>query len=114
MENVNTWLAALVAVFSVLAGMAAMLRAVVNTLDSRIDARIATHLGPTNDRIDATDARIEEQGRSLSERIDALSARMDAFDTKLDHVAEVVDLRLKPLEEDMALVKRHLLGSPAA
>ncbi|WP_460786970.1 hypothetical protein [Nocardioides maradonensis] len=96
----NTWLAAAVAVITVLAGTAAMLRWVVHNLDTRIDRRIGDHLLPLQVRIDG--------------RIDALSTRMDAFETKLDHVAEVVDLRLKPLEEDMALVKRHLLGLPAA
>ncbi|KAA1421871.1 hypothetical protein F0U44_06280 [Nocardioides humilatus] len=52
---------------------------------------------------------------SLDARIDAkLDAKLSPLESKVDHIAEVVDLRLRPLEEDMRLVKQHLLGTPAA
>lgn len=103
METVNTWIAMAVSVMAVLGGVAGMLGWLAHTLD----AQIPQQLGPTN-------APIEAQEQSLQARIDHLDRRMDDFDVKLDHVSKVLDLRLRPLEQDMALIKRHLLGSPAA
>lgn len=122
MESVNTWIAVAVGVITVLAGMAAMFRSTIRALDGRIDVRLGAgldaRLPPMEARIDARidglSDRLDGRIDGLSDRIDRLSTRMGGFDIKLDHLAEVVDLRLKPLEQDMDLIKRHILGLPAA
>lgn len=96
MDTVNEWVGLAVGVIGVLAGVAALLRWTVSQLDSRIDAKLSAGLNPINRRLDALDVKI------------------DRVEERVDHVAVVVDLRLRPIEADMALVKQRLLGTPAA
>lgn len=100
MDAVNAWLGLALGMFGVLAGVAAMLRwtaaQVIRSLDERIDTKL-----------DALESKIDA-------KLAPINRRLDALESKVDHLAEVVDLRLRPLEEDMRLVKQHLLGTTAA
>lgn len=104
MDAVNAWLGLALGMFGVLAGVAAMLRwtaaQVIRSLDERIDTKLDTKLDALESKIDA--------------KLAPINRRLDALEVKVDHLAEVVDLRLRPLEEDMRLVKQHLLGTTAA
>ena len=136
MDTVNAWIGLALGVIGVLAGVGAMLRWaagwLLRGLDIRIDTKLATFetkldatldaafdikLSPIHRRLDGIDTRldgIDTRLDGIDTRLDGIDGRIDRLDAKVDHIAEVVDLRLRPLEADMALVKQHLLGTPAA
>lgn len=89
--------------FSVLALMHRSVKAGLDGLAARIDAQ--------NIRIDAQGkelgSRIDAQGERLESKIDAQGAVMAANFADVDH-------RLSNLEDDMRLVKAHLIGQRSA
>ena len=125
MDSVNEWVGLLLGVVGVLTGVGAMLRwtsaSMLRTLDARIEATLESKLesklgsmfdaklAPILHRLDALEARVA----ALETRADRLEAKVVALDVKVGHIAEVLDLRLRPVESDMRLVKQHLLGTPA-
>lgn len=89
-----------------IAALAGSFDARFETVDARFDAVDA--------RFDAVDARFD----TVDARFDALESRLDA---RIDHVAEVagirldaIDHRLGAVEDDLKIVKAHLLRHPAA
>ncbi len=93
MDAVNDWTGALLGAIGVIAAGVAAARWLVTTLTKQMRVVAAETVAAT---------------------VGPLEARLDGLETKVDHLAEVVDLRIRPLESDMALIKQHLLGSPAA
>ncbi len=93
MDAVNDWTGALLGAIGVIAAGASSARWLVTTLTKQMRVVAAETVAAT---------------------VGPLEARLDGLETKVDHLAEVVDLRIRPLESDMALIKQHLLGSPAA
>ncbi|MDQ6525040.1 hypothetical protein RB608_15580 [Nocardioides sp. LHD-245] len=82
--------------------------------EARLGGRIDALEARTDARFDAVDARFG----AVDSRFDQLEKRLDA---KIDHVAEVlgvridsVDHRLGSVEDDLRIVKAHLLRHPAA
>lgn len=53
------------------------------------------------------------EGR-ISAQIERLDGRITVLDTKVDALAESTDRRLTHLESDVAVIKQHLFGAPAA
>jgi archaellum component FlaC len=85
-------------------------------IDQRFDG-IDRRLDGIDQRFDGIDRRldgIDQRFDGIDRRLDGIDADIQRLDTKVDHLAEVVDLRMRPLEVDMGLLKQHLLGTPAA
>lgn len=97
------------------------LEAQIAGLGARLDTKIDTTAEGLEQRFDA---RADALGQRLDAKIDALGQRLDAkidgveqrLDAKIDHVADVltlridaVDHRLGAVEDDLKIVKGHLL-----
>lgn len=95
------------------------------SLTAEIRALDAKHEG----RSDRLEAQVAGLGTRLDTRVDGLEQRLDAridgleqrLDAKIDHVVEVLTLRidgvehrLGAVEDDLKIVKGHLLRSTAA
>lgn len=110
MNDPQVW--TLIGVFSAI--MFAMFRFNNRTLMAQMDARFDT----TNARIDATNARIDEQGARIEQQGARLDARIEEQGARLTEVMNArfadVDHRLSNLEDDMKLVKGHLIGQRSA
>ena len=59
----------------------------------------------------ALNARFDVRFEALGTRIDGAEQRLDA---KIDALAKLTEAQLRPLQEDMALVKQRLFAPPAA
>jgi hypothetical protein len=65
-----------------------------------------------------SDLKIDGLGQQMGARIDAVDVKIDGVEQRLsERVAfgiNLTDVRLKALEEDMSLIKQHLLGRQLA
>ena len=120
MNDPQIW--TLIAAFVGLQGVTiALLQRQLGAVESRLDSKIETQIG-------ALDQKIDTQVGALDQKIDGLRdetrARFDHLETTMnagfDHQSEImtirfgaVEQRLASLEDDMKLVKQHLLP-PAA
>jgi hypothetical protein len=64
------------------------------------------------------DAKIDGVEQRLSARIDGTDAKIDGveqrLDAKIDALAKLTEAQLRPLQEDVSLIKQRLFGQPAA
>jgi hypothetical protein len=90
----------------------------IDGTDAKIDG-VEQRLGA---RIDGTDARIDGLEQRLDTKIDGLGERLDTkidgaeqrLDAKIDSLAKLTEAQLRPLQEDVSLIKQRLFGQPAA
>jgi len=94
------------------------LEELVTSVDNKAEARATSLEKRLNDRIDGLEKRLDDRidglEKRLSDKIDGVDARSEVRDDGLAQVIMVqfgaVDKRLGAVEEDMLLVKAHLLG----
>jgi hypothetical protein len=94
------------------------LRAEMHAIDARLSGRIDLADAKAEARSDAVEARVAALDAKLDTKIDTIDAKYDA---KTDHIMEVcgihfaaIDHRLGTVEDDLKIIKAHLLRPPAA